>query len=147
MHTLPAELLRREVRVLVVGCGGNGSRGELRDRDVIRMSVGAVGPERHDGIGAHSSEMPDNLRDNLPRVDAIEMLVVMIEQGHFTHAQRRCRSAELRLADRREGRRARMLTRISAPRRDILRARAFPKRSQKRSARRPRDRAIPTSIE
>lgn len=25
MHTLPAELLRREVRVLVVGCGGNGS--------------------------------------------------------------------------------------------------------------------------
>ena len=25
MHTLTAELLRREVRVLVVGCGGNGS--------------------------------------------------------------------------------------------------------------------------
>ena len=25
MHTLPAELLRREVRVLVVGCGGNGT--------------------------------------------------------------------------------------------------------------------------
>src|ERR1700704_1535057 len=25
MHALPAELLRREVRVLVVGCGGNGS--------------------------------------------------------------------------------------------------------------------------
>src|SRR5438094_6749380 len=25
MHTLPAELLRREVRVLVVGCGGSGS--------------------------------------------------------------------------------------------------------------------------
>ena len=25
MHTLTAELLRREVRVLVVGCGGNGT--------------------------------------------------------------------------------------------------------------------------
>ena len=25
MHTLTGELLRREVRVLVVGCGGNGS--------------------------------------------------------------------------------------------------------------------------
>ena len=25
MHSIPAELLRRTVRVLVVGCGGNGS--------------------------------------------------------------------------------------------------------------------------
>ena len=60
--------------------GDDGRRGELRDRDVIRMSVRAVWSERHDDIGTNPPQVPDNARDSLTWVRPVEMLVVVVEQ-------------------------------------------------------------------
>jgi hypothetical protein len=44
------------------------------------MSVPAVGSERHDDVGLDAPQVPDNARDRLACVRAIEMLVVAVEQ-------------------------------------------------------------------
>jgi hypothetical protein len=66
--------------------GSHGSRcGELGDRDVIRMPVSALGPERHDDLGMDSSNMPNNRANSFAWVCAIEILIAEIEQSDFTY--------------------------------------------------------------
>jgi hypothetical protein len=72
------------------------------------MSVGAVRPERHDDVGANPSQMPDDPRDSLPRVRAVQMLVVIVEQGNVAHAQHRRGRAQLGLTNLRQAHRAGM---------------------------------------
>src|SRR5581483_2791486 len=63
------------------------------------MPVSAVGSERHNNIGFDPSQVARDLRDNLPWVRPIQMLVAIIEQGYFAHTQRRGCSAQFTLAD------------------------------------------------
>jgi hypothetical protein len=70
--------MRRPRRRDAVACkrgvgGGDDARGrELSDRDVIRMSIGAIGPERDDDVRTHSPEAPGNGGDCLAWVRLIE---------------------------------------------------------------------------
>jgi hypothetical protein len=60
-----------------VGCGDDGRRGELRDGDVVRMSVCAVGPERDDDVGLLPPQVPDYARDGVAWVRSVEPLVLV----------------------------------------------------------------------
>src|SRR5262249_58201176 len=88
------------------GVGGRDESGccKLRDRDVIRMSVRAVGPEGHDNVGTELSQLRDNAADGLAWIGAIEMLVWIVEHGHFAKPQHCCGGPQLRLANRRQRR-------------------------------------------
>ena len=92
-----------------VGRSDDRRRGELRDRDVIGMSVGAVRSERHDDVGLDPPQVSDNGRDRLARVRAVEMLIAIVEQRDFAHTQHRGGGAQLRLTDVRQRQRAGML--------------------------------------
>ena len=47
---------------------------------MIRMSVGAVRPERHDDFRLNPPQVVDDARDGLLWVRAVEMLIVVIQQ-------------------------------------------------------------------
>ena len=85
-----------------VGRGHDGRRRELGDRDVIRMPVRAVRPERHDDVGPDAPQVTGDARDRLARIRPIELLIAIVEQ----------RSSRARPAPR--PRRAAPLSRISA---------------------------------
>ena len=76
---------------------------------MIRMSVRAVGSERHDDVGTNPPQVPDDAGDGLAGVRAVEMLVAVVEQRHFAHAQHRRGGAQLSLTDLRQRQRAGML--------------------------------------
>ena len=71
---------------------------------MVGVSVRAVGSERHDDVGTSSPQMLGNACDDLTRVRAVEMLVVVVEQGDFANAEHRSGSAQLGLTDARERR-------------------------------------------
>ena len=80
--------------------GGDDRRGrELGDRDVIGMSVSAVGPERQDNVGTDPPQVPDDSRDGLSWIRAVQLLVAVVEERHFAHAQDPRGGAQLRLTD------------------------------------------------
>jgi len=62
-----------------VGCGDDGRRGELGDRNMIGMSVSAVGSERHDDIGLDPPHVSYNGGDSLAWIRTVEMLIVVIQ--------------------------------------------------------------------
>ncbi len=85
------------------GCGDDRRRGELRDRDVIGMAVGAVGPERHDDVGTDAPDVSSDAVDDLAGRGAIELLVVIVEQPTSSRTPSTAAAARSsRLADRRQ---------------------------------------------
>src|SRR5215472_4938743 len=82
--------------------------GQLRDGDVIRMAVGAVGTEGEDDVGADRSQFPDDAADRISRVRPIEFLVLEPEDAYVANAENGGRGAQFTLADLRERLRTRM---------------------------------------
>src|SRR5512136_2542254 len=105
----------RSLRIVVVSwegrvCrGDNSRRGELGDGDVIGMSVSTVGGECHDHIRLNAPDVPCNDADHHTWVGAVEMLVAVIQQRDFAHAQDRRGGAQLGFTYARQRRRTWML--------------------------------------
>src|SRR6266542_6624939 len=89
--------------------GHDRRRGELRDRDVVRMPVPAIRSERHHDIGTNPPHLPGDTSDYLAWLRTMEMLVMVIEHGHVAHTEHFCRGPKLALADRGQGQRPGML--------------------------------------
>ena len=62
-----------------VGCGDDGRRSELGDRNVIRMPVSPVGSERHDYVGPDPPYVSRNGSDSLAGIRTVELLIVVVE--------------------------------------------------------------------
>ena len=73
-------------------------RGELRDRDVIRVPVGAEWIERDDHLRPDASNVAGDFFARLCPIDAIQLAIEVIQQAHFAHAKLACRRAQLGLA-------------------------------------------------
>src|SRR5437763_10235051 len=83
--------------------GGDNRRGrELRDRDVIWMSVSAVGPERDDDVGTNPPQLHGDVRNRHAWVRPVEMLIAVVEDRYLADAQYRRGGAQLGLADLRQ---------------------------------------------
>jgi hypothetical protein len=75
---------------------------ELRDGDVIRMSVGAVRAERHDDLGAMPPQLADDAQGRLPRIGRVELPVAVAEERDVANTQRLRCGPQLRFPDSRE---------------------------------------------
>ena len=53
-------VIRQGIRIASAHDSG---RGELRDRDVVRVAVSAFGAEGDDYVGPNTSDVPDNCRN------------------------------------------------------------------------------------
>src|SRR6187200_3039797 len=73
------------------------------------MSVRAIRPEGDYDVRLNTPQMFDDRRDGVPWVDAIKLLIPIVEQRNISHAQGRCGSAQLALANAAQFRRTWML--------------------------------------
>jgi hypothetical protein len=78
-----------------IGRGHDGRRGELRDRDVVRVPVRAVRTEGDDDVGTDASQVEHEVRDHLARVGPIQLAIAEREQRQVTHAEHGGRRLEL----------------------------------------------------
>ena len=72
-------------------------RRQLRNCNVIRMPITAVGPERQHDIWPHSPDVGCDLADCLLRIDAIDCPVHVIEKPNLGQSQNICGGPQLRL--------------------------------------------------
>ncbi len=86
-----------------------GGGGELADRDVVRMAVGAVGRKGRDHLGADAAELADDFGLRFDGVGFVEVGVQVVQERDFLDAQLGCGSLELGFADRADDFRARAL--------------------------------------
>ena len=90
-----------------VGCRDERRAGELRDRDVIGMSVAALGGEGHHDVRPDPAHVRGDLRGRLVGIGAIEVAVDVVEQRELPQAEDPGRAPELGLAHRADDRRPR----------------------------------------
>ena len=70
-----------------IGSRHDRGRRELRDRHVIGMPVGAIGPERDDDVRLNATRCSTIAAIAFARVRAIEMLIAIVEKRDFAHAE------------------------------------------------------------
>ena len=83
---------------MLVGGPHDRRRGELRDRDVIRVAVGAERIERDDHLRPDASNVAGDFFARLCPIDAIQLAIEVIQQAHLAHAKLACRGPQLGLA-------------------------------------------------
>ena len=95
-----------------IGRSDDGRGRELRDRDVIRMSVRAVRSERHDDVRTNSPQVRGDACDHLARRSALSRLLIAIfeQRRHRGCRAPSCRRAQLVFTNLGERRRAGMLS-------------------------------------
>jgi hypothetical protein len=81
------------------GCGDDGRRRELGDRNMIGMPVCTVRSERQNYVGMDSPYVSHNGRNSLAGVRTVELLIVVVEDCDLVHTQGRGGGAQLTLTD------------------------------------------------
>lgn len=86
-----------------------GRRGELADRDVIGVAVGANLIERQHDLRAHATQMPDDLADGFVGIRLIQVSVRVVEKADLLDSEHGSRVQELLFPDSAHGFRTRIL--------------------------------------
>jgi hypothetical protein len=80
--------VRGKAEIPPVGAGNHdGCRGELGDRDMVGMTVCAIGPECDHDLGLQPSDLESDPVDDFFRRHPIEIAVDVVQQHHFPNPE------------------------------------------------------------
>jgi hypothetical protein len=73
--------------VTCIGCAHDRGRRELRDRDVVRVAVGAIRTKCDDYVGPNASDTSDNCSDGSRSIDLVDGSIGVAQYEHFTNTK------------------------------------------------------------
>ena len=73
--------------VTCIGGTHDSGRGELRDRDVVRVAVSTIGAECYDYVGPNTSDVPDNCRNGSRGIELVDSSIGVARDENFTNTK------------------------------------------------------------